>query len=160
MTRTSFKDTLQNLHFSKNTEADKEDKGYKGRPLITHFNGSFPSCVSNDIIQSVDEHMVKFKGRSGMKQYVKNKPIKYISNFATVVLLKQDIFTNLTCIESKKKRKRNSEDIPALTVCFGNTYSIIFLDSFFNSPLFIVKLVVRMSIQLGLLYNTGKARQE
>ena len=26
--------------------------------------------------QSIDEHIVKFKGRSGMKQYIKSKPIK------------------------------------------------------------------------------------
>ena len=33
--------------------------------------------VSNDSEQSIDEHMVKFKGRSGMKQYIKLKPIKW-----------------------------------------------------------------------------------
>ena len=36
--------------------------------------------VSNDSEQSIDEHMVKFKGRSGMKQYIKSKPIKGVSN--------------------------------------------------------------------------------
>ena len=31
----------------------------------------------NDNEQSVDEHMVKLKGRSDMKQYIKSKPMKW-----------------------------------------------------------------------------------
>ena len=77
MTRTRFKDILQNLHFADNSEDDKSDKGYKVRSLINHFNDSFERSVSNDQRQSIDEHMVKFKGRSSMKQYIKMKPIKW-----------------------------------------------------------------------------------
>ena len=40
---------------------------------FAHFNSSFSNAVSNDELQSVDEHMVKFKGRSSMKQNVKKK---------------------------------------------------------------------------------------
>ena len=70
MTRNRFKQILQNLHFSDNTMADNTDRGYKVRTLIEYFNNAFGNSVSNDSHQSVDEHMVKFKGRSGMKQYV------------------------------------------------------------------------------------------
>ena len=42
---------------------------------------SFSNSVSNDDFQSIDKHMVEFKGRSSMKQYVKNKPIKWGSTF-------------------------------------------------------------------------------
>ena len=121
MTRTRFRNTLQNLYFPNNTEADRKDKGYKVRPLITHFNQSFSKCVSNDVIQSVDEHMVKFKGWSSMKQYIKNKPIKYSFKFYYRCASKTSIFTNLTCVGSKKKRGITSEHIPALTVCLENT---------------------------------------
>ena len=41
MTRARFKNTLQNLYFPNNTEADRKDKGYKVRPLIIDFNQSF-----------------------------------------------------------------------------------------------------------------------
>ena len=41
--------------------------------------------VSNDSEQSIDEHMVKFKGRSGMKQYIKLKPINGVSNSGLAV---------------------------------------------------------------------------
>lgn len=41
MARTRFKDVLQKLHFSNNTEADESDKGYKIKLLITDFNKNF-----------------------------------------------------------------------------------------------------------------------
>ena len=77
MARSRFEDILQNLHFSGNTKDDKSDKDYKVRSLINHFNQSFSNSVSNDDAQGIDEHMVKFKGRSSIKQYVKNKPIEW-----------------------------------------------------------------------------------
>lgn len=67
MTRTMFKDILQNLHFSNNAEADKSDKVYKFTQLITHIHESFTSCVSNEVIQNVNEHTVKFKRRPSIK---------------------------------------------------------------------------------------------
>ena len=45
--------------------------------MIDHFNNSFSNTVSNDEFYSVDEHKVKFKGLSSMKQYVKKKTIKW-----------------------------------------------------------------------------------
>ena len=81
MTRSKFEDILQNLHFSDNTKDEKSDKGCKIRSLINHFNQSFSNSVSNDDYQSIDEYMVKFKGRSSMKQSVKTKPIKWDLKF-------------------------------------------------------------------------------
>ena len=81
MTKSRFKQILQNIHFSNNDTADKVDKGSKVRPLINHFNEAFQSAMSNPSIQSIDEHMIKFKGRSSMKQYIKSKPIKWEFKF-------------------------------------------------------------------------------
>ena len=47
---------------------------HKIRSVIKHLNKVFAGSLSNDPIQSVDEHMCK--GGSRMKQYIKNKPIK------------------------------------------------------------------------------------
>ena len=56
-----FEDTLQNLHFSDNTKDDKNDKGYKIRFLVNHFNQSFSNSVLNDDSKSTDEHIVKLE---------------------------------------------------------------------------------------------------
>ena len=77
MTRTSFHSILQNLHFSYNDNDDKTDKSYKIRLFIEHLNKIFAESLSNIPFQSDDEHMCKFKVRSSMKQYIKNKPIKW-----------------------------------------------------------------------------------
>ena len=71
-----FCEILQNLHFADNRKDDKTDKAFKMRPVIDHLNSMFSEVLSNDTKQSIDEHMVKFKGRSGMNQYIKSKPIK------------------------------------------------------------------------------------
>ena len=40
---------------------------------------------SNDGEQSMGKHMVKFKDRSGMKQYIKSKRKKRVSNYSFAV---------------------------------------------------------------------------
>ena len=77
MIRNRFCEILQNLHFVNNRKDDKTDKAFKMRPVIDQLNPKFSEVLSNDSEQSIDEHMVKFKGRSGMKQYIKSKPIKW-----------------------------------------------------------------------------------
>ena len=78
MTITRFQSILQNLHFSNNSNDDKTDKSHKIRPAIEHLNKVFAEILSNSPFQSVNEHMCKFKGRLSMKQYIKNKPIKWV----------------------------------------------------------------------------------
>ena len=76
MPRARIQSILQNLHFSNNDNDYKTDKSYKIRPVIKHLNKVFAECLSNSPFQSVDEHICKFKGRSSMEQYIKNRPIK------------------------------------------------------------------------------------
>ena len=68
MIQNHFCEILQNLHFADNREDDKTDKAFMMRPVIDHLNSKFSEVLLNDSEQSIDEHMVKFKGRSGMKQ--------------------------------------------------------------------------------------------
>ena len=89
--RFRFEDILRNLHFLGNTEDYKSD-----RSLINHFNQSFSNSVSNGHSQSIDEYMVKLKGRSSMKQYVKTSQSNGVSSFGIVALVKQDTSINLT----------------------------------------------------------------
>ena len=67
MIRDRFCKVLQNLHFADKRKVDKTDKAFKMRPVIDNLNSKFSEVLSNDIKQSTDEHMLKFKGRSGMK---------------------------------------------------------------------------------------------
>lgn len=157
MSRSRFEDILRNLHFSDNTKADKSDKANKVRPLINLFNESFSSAVSNGDNQSIDEHMVKFKGRSSMKQYVKNKPIKWGFKFwyrcasSTGYLYQLELY-----LGKKESAEENLGPGVVLKMTEGleNTFCTIFFDNFFNSPSLIVKLYDRK------LYGIGTARKD
>ena len=63
MTQRRCKGVLQDVNFTNNKKADKADKGYNVRPLITSFNESFSRYVSNNTTQSVSDYMTKFKRR-------------------------------------------------------------------------------------------------
>ena len=73
---TSYQEVLQPLHFANNTKQYKTDKGYKVRPIINHSCESIQAVISNETGQSIDEHMIKFKGHSPMSQCLEKKPKK------------------------------------------------------------------------------------
>ena len=77
MPRTRFESILQNLYFSNNDTDDKTYKSFKIHPVIEHLNKVFAESLSNIQFQTLDKHMCNFKGRSSMKQYIKNKPITW-----------------------------------------------------------------------------------
>ena len=68
MIRNCSCEILQNLHFSDNRKDHKTDKAFKMKPVIDHLNSKFYEVLSNGNEQRIDEHMVKFNSRSGMKQ--------------------------------------------------------------------------------------------
>ena len=85
MIQNRFCEILQNLRFADNRKGNKTDKVFKMRPVIEHLNSKFPEVLSNDSEQSIDGHIVKFKVRSRMKQYIKSKTNKI--RFQILVLL-------------------------------------------------------------------------
>ena len=77
MIRNRFCEVLQNLHLADNRKEDKADKAFKTGPVIDPLKSKFSEVLSIDRKQSIDENMVKFKSRSGMKQYITSKPVKW-----------------------------------------------------------------------------------
>lgn len=78
MPRNRFEQIRQNLHFSdNNNHSQSSDRAYKIRSVIQHFNLCFQATMNNSLRQSIDDHMIKFKGHNIMKQYIKNKPLKW-----------------------------------------------------------------------------------
>lgn len=77
MSRNTFQKILQNLHCNDNASlpSNNKDKLFKLRTIIEKLNISFRNNYFGTQL-SVDESMVKFKGRSTLKQYNPMKPIK------------------------------------------------------------------------------------
>ncbi|XP_052751521.1 piggyBac transposable element-derived protein 3-like [Galleria mellonella] len=78
MPRDRFAAILSHLHCNDNTQmpSNCKDKLYKIRPFIDALNKKFQECYYGTRELSVDESMIKFKGRSVLKQYLPAKPIK------------------------------------------------------------------------------------
>jgi len=53
------------------------DKLYKVRKLLEYLNSNFQQHAEMEKVVSVDEQMIPFKGRLGLKVYMKNKPVKW-----------------------------------------------------------------------------------
>ena len=146
------------MHFSDNTKDDKSDKGYKVRSLINHFNQSFSECVSDDRTQSIDEYMVKFTGRSSMKQYVKNKPIKWSFKFLFRCASKTGYLYQLDLYLVKKEKTEESlgpSVVLKVTECLKNSYCTVFFNNFFNSPSLITNSMTEVCMELVLLERIG-----
>ena len=67
---------LVNLNFSNNDNDDKTDEWYKICLDIEHLKKLFTERMLNSPFQYVDKRLCQFQGRSSLKQYIKNKPIK------------------------------------------------------------------------------------
>ena len=106
MTRARFQSILQNLHFSSNGNDNETDKSYKVRPAIEHLNKVFAESLSNSPFQSLDRHMCKFKGRSRMKQYIKNKPIKWGFKYCYRRDSETDYVYQLELYQEQKEKKK------------------------------------------------------
>ena len=142
--RTWFQSILQNLHFSNNDNKHKTDKLYKICPVIEHLNKVvYAESLLNSPFQSLYEHMFKFKGRSSMKQYVKDKTTKWGFKY----LYRSDSETGYVYqLELYQRRKRKRELILGSSVVLDlcqvlrDTYCHVFFNNFFNSPKLIQKL--------------------
>lgn len=82
MRRQRFEEIRAFLHFNdnslmKSSSDPQHDRAFKIRPVLDHFNSSFLAALSSTQFQSIDEHMIKFKGHNILRQYVKGKPIQW-----------------------------------------------------------------------------------
>ena len=105
MPRNRFYAIKKSLHFVDNLQQrpEKSDPSYdyawKVRPLVEHFSAAFLLAMEPTQKQSIDEHMLKFKGNNRMKQYMPAKIIKRGFKFwcrndsATGYCFELDLFT-------------------------------------------------------------------
>ena len=140
MTRDRFSQMLSNIHVNDNAKLDASDKLSKVRPLIEKANAQFTKLYYVRRVQSIDESMVLFKGRSTLKQYCPMKPIKrgyklwvradmdgYISKF--------DVYQGKSGKENQKWSEFGLGESVVLEMCedlFDAGHEVYF-DNFFNS---------------------------
>ncbi|XP_063224514.1 piggyBac transposable element-derived protein 4-like [Bacillus rossius redtenbacheri] len=141
MTVKRFSFLLSHLHLNDNTVAPDRnsvsyDKLYKLRPLLDHLSKKFFECYQPHQKLAVDESMVKFKGRSSLKQYMRDKPIK--RGYKSWMLcdessynLKFDIYTGKTL--GATEVGLGAKVVQNLLSGLEGCHHIVFMDNYFSS---------------------------
>ena len=80
ITRDRFRELSRYLHFADDSLLPRDAPGYdrlgKVRPVIEHLSTKFAALYEPHREVAIDEAMIKFQGRSSLKQYNPMKPIK------------------------------------------------------------------------------------
>ena len=124
-------------------------------PVIDHLNSKFSKVLSNDTEQGIDEHMVKFKDRSGMKQCINSKPIKWGFKFwfhcssKSGYLYQMDIYNMVIKQTPECNLGLGEEVVLQLTKDLERLFCTVYIDSFFNSPKLIEKLFQKDIYDIG-----------
>ena len=82
ITRDRYRELSRYLHFADNdTLVSRGSPGYdwleKVRPVIDHLSKKFAELYQLHCEVTIDEAMIKFQGRSSLKQYNPMKPVKH-----------------------------------------------------------------------------------
>lgn len=75
-----FEEIKKFLHFvqvSSLSDDQKINKYFRIQPILDILHKTFLECVDPPEHQSIDEMLIPFKGKSQLKQYLKNKPKKW-----------------------------------------------------------------------------------
>ncbi|KAF2348568.1 PiggyBac transposable element-derived protein [Trinorchestia longiramus] len=76
MSRNRFEFILSKLYFNDPEKPEDNTKTYYTSELVSCLKNSYQKAREDSLFQSIDESMVKFKGRSSMKQYMPMKNTK------------------------------------------------------------------------------------
>ena len=161
LTRERFKEILSNLHFQNNEDAlpnnhPDQDRTVKVRWLIDYLNKRFLRAMDPEVDQSVDEHMIKFKGRTIMREHIKNKPIKWGFKMWYRCAPKTGYFYELDICTGKKETSEfglGESVVLHLTEKLNGSFSRIFFGNFFTSSSLMRELTENS------LYGIGVVRQ-
>ena len=132
---------LSHFHLNDNEkEPGRNDQNYnklyKVKPLIDILAENYKKFYSPTRKQAIDESMIKFKGRSSMKQHMPNKPIKrgykvwvradeygYTSQFK--------IYTGK--VNGKSEKSLGPREVQSLSSDLANQHYEIYFDNYFSS---------------------------
>ncbi|CAH1967799.1 unnamed protein product [Acanthoscelides obtectus] len=131
---------LGNIHLNDNSLMTKKgevnyDKLYKVRPLLKSMSEAFGKCMLPSREVAIDESLIKFKGRSSLKQYMPKKSTKrgykvWMLADKNGYCLKFDIYTGKPSGDVEKNL--GSRILKQLCEGLENKNYLVYIDNFFN----------------------------
>ncbi len=162
ISRDRFRDIRRYLHFCDNTTLPTpgtpgSDRLAKIRPLINSINDRCSAVYNLGRDVAVDEAMIKFQGRSALKQYLPMKPVKRGLKVFVLAVSKTGYFHTLqvyTGKENTPEKQLGARVVKDLTTSLKDKHHNVYFDNFFTS----VKLLQDLE-EIGI-YACGTARSD
>jgi len=154
MPRNRFMQILRYIHFVDNedTTINKNNKMWKVQPVIDYINKRFRDAYHPRRELSIDETMLKFKGRLNIKQYIKMKPVKWGIKLFTIAEAKTGYVLNLLPYVGKRedtgvgKTTQTVLDVGKDYLDKGHRF---FTDNYYTSVELMTKLEQRKTLFCG-----------
>ena len=165
ISRDRFLEIHKYLHFVDNETLpaygdDEYDKLGKVRPLVDYLCERFLKMYNPHCQISIDEAMIKFKGRSSMKQYMPKKPVKRGFKVWVRADSTNGYISELEIYVGKKGNKTEHglgrKVVESLTEKLAGKHHHVYFDNYFSSiPLFL-SLAKRDLYGCGTLISNRK----
>ena len=142
ISRDRFHELSRYLHFVDNDTliprgCDGHHRLGKVRPLIDHLSTKFAEAYNPNHDLAVDEVMIKFQGRSSLKQYMPLKPTKRGINVWVAADSTNGYFTWFEFYSGKKdntvEHGLGARVVKTLTSDFKGKYHRVFFDNYFTT---------------------------
>lgn len=165
ISRTRFLQIHRLLHFVDNDSLlSYGDPGYskiqKVKPILTQLATKCGELFIPDRDLSVDEAMVKYKGRSSIKQYIPKKPIKRGFKIWMLADSNSGYITNFKVYEGKTggvaEKGLGASVVLSLTEQVQKKYHHIFFDNFFTGINLMLDLLRRGTYSCGTMRSDRK----
>lgn len=153
------------LHLNDNKTMPKKsdnvyDKLYKIRPILDYTDKRFKLLFHPSRFLSIDESMVKYKGRSVLKQYMPMKPIKRGFKIWVIACAVTGYCVGLSMYEGAekvdKKISLGERVVNKLTHAFEGLGYCLFFDNFFASITLVRNLLRRKLFACATLRPTRR----
>ena len=143
------------LHVSDPHDENPDDKLRKVRWLLDHMKETCKSLFQPHQKVSVDERMVKMKGRSCLRQYMPQKPIKWgIKLFAACDVLTSYLFdfnVYTGAVPGQVEEGLTSAVVQSLMTDYHEQGYVVYTDNFYTSPALANALTARGVELVGTL---------
>ncbi len=162
ISRDRFRDIRRYLHFCDNTNLPTpgtpgSDRLGKVRPLITFINDRCSAVYKLGRDVAVDEAMIKFQGRSSLKQYLPKKPVKRGMKVWVLADSENGYFYIMQVYagrETTPEKQLGTRVVKDLTRSLRGLHHHVYFDNFFTS------LKLLEDLEKDGIYACGTARSD
>lgn len=164
MTVNRFGWLLSHIHLNDNVLQPERgtpefDKLYKVRPVLDMLSERFKECLKPGKMFAVDESMIKFKGRSSLKQYMPKKPIK--RGYKVWMLCEKSGYVYKFSVYTGKvgdSVQKNLGESVVLNLCteIEGSYHHLYFDNYFSTYSLLVELKIKKILACGTVQANRK----